>query len=119
MNEADSNADTCCLGANFVVISYTSRTADVYPYDSSYKPIRSVPIVTGATTYHHPNGESYILIINEALYYGNKLDHSLINPNQLRHNGVGFWDNPYDPMHELTIEVYDKNIQIPIMCKYM
>ena len=23
MNEADSNADTCCLGVNFVILSYT------------------------------------------------------------------------------------------------
>ena len=71
VNEADSNADTCCLCANFTVISYTNGTADVYPYNSFYEPIRSVPMVTGAITYHHPNGESYILIINEALYYGN------------------------------------------------
>ena len=82
-NEADTNADTCCLGTNFTVLSYTSRTADVYPYDPSYEPVRSVPIVTGATTYHHPNGEAFIIIINEALYYGDKLDHSLINPNQV------------------------------------
>ena len=63
-NEADSNADTCCLGTNFVVLSYTNRTADIYPYNEAYEPITSVPIVTGATTYRHPNGQSYILVIN-------------------------------------------------------
>ena len=113
-NEADSNADTCCLGANFTVLHYTNRTADVYPYDASYEPVKSVPIVTGATTYHHPNGQAYIIIINEALFYGNKLDHSLINPNQVRFNGVGFWDNPYDDMHELSIELYEKDVTIPM-----
>ena len=82
INEADTNADTCCLGANFTVLHYTNRTAD--------------------------------LIINEALFYGNKLDHSLANPNQVRFNGVRFWDNPYDNMHELGIEVYDKDITIPM-----
>ena len=46
-NEADSNADTCCLGKNFIVMAYTERTADVYPYDSSYTPLLNVPIVTG------------------------------------------------------------------------
>ena len=97
-----------------MVLSYTNRTADVYPYDASYEPVKSVPIVTGATTYHHPNGKSYIIIINEALFYGNKLDHSLINPNQIRYNGVGFWDNPYDDIHELCIEVYEENITIPM-----
>ena len=113
-NEADTNADTCCLGTNFTVLSYTNRTADVYPYDSSYKPVRSIPIVSGATTYYHPNGKAFILIINEALYYGSKLDHSLINPNQLRHNGIGFWDNPYDHTHKLAIEVYDRDVEIPL-----
>ena len=63
-NEANSNADKCCLGYNFIIMSYTSRTADVYPYDESYTPITNVPIVSGATTYHHPNGNSYILIIH-------------------------------------------------------
>ena len=106
-NEADSNADTCCLGRNFIVISYTNRTADVYPYDESYTPITNVPIVSGATTYRHPNGNSYILVVNEALYYGKKLSHSLLNPNQLRHFGIGFWDNPYDVSRALSIEIED------------
>ena len=47
------------------------------------------------------------MIVNEALYYGKKLSHSLLNPNQLRHFGVGFWDNPYDVSHELSIEIKD------------
>ena len=114
INEADTNADTCYLGTNFTVLHYTNRTADVYPYDASYEPVKSMLIVTGATTYHHPNGEAYIIIINEALFYGNKLDHSLINPNQVRFNGVGFWDDPYDDMDELGIEVYNKDITIPM-----
>ena len=95
-NESDSNADTCCLGHNFTVLSYTNRTADVYPYNDSYKPKTSITIVTGATMYHHTDGTSYILVINEALFYGKKLRHSLINPNQVRHHGIGYWDNPYD-----------------------
>ena len=38
-NECDSNADTCCLGKNFVILNYTRRTADVYAYDKSIRPI--------------------------------------------------------------------------------
>lgn len=113
-NEADSNADTCCLGTNFTVLSYTNRTADVYPYDEAYDPITNVPIVTGATVFHHPCGQSYILVVNEALFYGTKLKHTLLNPNQIRHNGHGFWDNPYDTGHVLSIEVYDEGISIPM-----
>ena len=96
-NECDSNADTCCLGTNFIILKYSKRTADVYPYDKSYAPIHVVPIVSGATAYDDPTtGDTTILVVNEALYYGTKLDHSLINPNQFCHYGVPFWDNPFD-----------------------
>ena len=44
-------------------------------------------------------------MINEALYYGTKIDHSLINPNQIRAYGVPFWDNPYDKKRGLIIKV--------------
>ena len=113
-NECDTNADTCCLGKNWVVLAYTQRAADVYSYDTSSKPIEGVPIVTGATAWTDPNtGDTYILVINEALYYGTKLDHSLINPNQIRHYGIGFWDNPYDKQRGLFIDVND-SVQIPM-----
>ena len=97
VNESDTNADTCCLGKNFIVQSYTNRTVDVYSYDTSAAPIQDVPIVTGITAWDCPStGTTYLLVFNEALYYGNKLDHTLINPNQIRHNGIDYWNNPYD-----------------------
>ena len=54
----------------------------MYPYDSSYEPISDVPIVSGATAYDDPDtGLTWLLIINNGLYYGNKIDDTLINPN--------------------------------------
>ena len=102
----DSNADTCCAGSNFLIMSMTRRTADVFPYDAeNYKPLYNVPIVSAATAYDDPiTGQTYILILNECLYYGTKLDHSLINPNQLCHGGCPVWDNPYDEYHDISIE---------------
>ena len=67
-NEMNTNADTFCLGNNFTIISYKSRAADVYPYDSSYSPIQNVPIVTGTTTWSDSTGATFILIIHEVLY---------------------------------------------------
>ena len=58
-------------------------------------------------------GQTYIIIINEALYYGTKLDHLLINPNQIRAYGIPLWDNPYDKEKGLIIEV-DDTVFIPI-----
>ena len=44
-----------------------------------------------------------ILIVHEGLYYGRHLDHSLVNPNQIRHHGNAYHDNPFDQTKELTI----------------
>lgn len=74
----------------------------------------NVPIVTGATAYDDPiTGQTIILVFNESLYYGTKLDHSLINPNQIRSYGIDMWDNPYDQDHPMAMHVSDMII-IPL-----
>ena len=76
------------MGRNFVVLEYTTRTADVYAHEKYIAPLNYVLIVSGATSWDNPaSGQTYIIVINEALYYGTKLDHSLINPNQNK----GLW----------------------------
>ena len=50
-NECDTNADTCCLGKNFVILEFTQRAADVYAYIKDIAPIVGVPIVSGATAW--------------------------------------------------------------------
>lgn len=53
-------------------------------------------LVSGATAYDNPiSGDTYVLVFNEALHYGEKLDHTLMNPNQLR-----AW-YPYGTMHSI------------------
>ena len=116
MNETDSNADTCCLGKNWIVYNYTTRSADVYPYNDSYEPIKDVPIVTGASAYTNTQGVTYILLINEALYYGDKMDHNLLNPNQIRHNNISYWDNPYNKDHPLGIDI-PNTLFVPLASK--
>ena len=89
--ELDSHADTCVLGANFIITSFTGRVCDVSPYSSSYKSIPDVPIASGATAWTNPEtGETFILIIHEALWMSNHMPHSLINPNQLRAYGIPY-----------------------------
>ena len=114
-NKADTNADTCCLGCNFIPVYYTNRTADVYPYNDAYETIENVPIVSGSTAYDHPDGTTSILIFNEALYYGNQMKHSLINPNQVRYKGLDFWDNPLRD-NNLFMEV-TKILNVPLKFK--
>ena len=103
--EMDSNADTCCLGSSFVILEYTQRMANVFPYDDKM-PHTTVPIVNGATAIDCPTtNQTFILVINEGLYYGTRLDHSLLNQNQIRSFGNPVWDNPFDPDRPLGIEL--------------
>ena len=65
-----------------------------------------VPIATCATAYDDPvEGTTVILIFNKALYFGQSMDHSLVNPNQLRMHGIGVWDNPRNTHHDMGIDV--------------
>ena len=86
--EMDSHADTCVAGSNCTVLEYTGRFATVEAYSPDY-PSKEIPIATVATTYDSPtSGESYVLILNEALYFGENLSFSLLSPNQLRDNDI-------------------------------
>ena len=115
--ELDSHADTCVLGINFTILEYSGRVCDVYPYSQEYSAIKDIPIVRGATAVQcQETGETYILIINEGLWYGDKLDHSLVNPNQLRHFGVEVCDNPYSRTG-MYIREPDSQVTIPLQSR--
>jgi hypothetical protein len=86
--EMDSHADTCVAGSNRVVLEFTGQTAEVEAYSPDY-PSKQIPIATVATAYGCPtSGATFVLIINEALYFGDSLPFSLISPNQLIDNDV-------------------------------
>jgi hypothetical protein len=95
MNELDSHADTCVLGQNFVIIQYSGRECDVIPYTDQYEPVKGVPIVSGATSWtDQTTGDTWILVIHEAIWMADSMSHSLLNPNQLRAHGIDVEDNP-------------------------
>ena len=53
-----------------MVLTPTFRTADVYAYDTSIKPIDNIPIgrVSGATAYDEfVSGFTFVLVFNESL----------------------------------------------------
>jgi Reverse transcriptase (RNA-dependent DNA polymerase) len=112
-NEMDTHADTCVLGKNFIITQYTGRECDVVPYSDDYEAVTGVPIVTGATAWTDQNtGETWILLIHEALWMEDTMTHSLINPNQLRAYGVDVEDNP--SRGPLYITDSNENIRIPL-----
>ena len=58
-------------------------------------PLQDVSIAMVATMWMHPqNGQPYILIINEALYFGDQVDVTMLNPNQLCMIGIIVEDVP-------------------------
>jgi hypothetical protein len=99
------------LGKNFKLIELTGRVADVYGYKGDEHD--AIHIVSGVTAYDHPQHGTILLTIHQALWYGTKMDHSLINPNQLRSYGVPVWDNPFDPTRDIHIEATD-SVYIPL-----
>lgn len=105
--ELDSHADTCCLGSNFAVTYYTGQQVAVRPFSSDYKPMRNVQVVTGETAYDCPDGSVVLLVVHQGLYMGKRTKVSLLNPNQMRDNGVRVDDCPtqFDPKspHALVV----------------
>ena len=112
--ELNSHADTVVLGSNCVVLHHTGKVCEVSPYTDEYDAITYVPVVNGATlwTDQHTNEEN-ILVFNEALWMGDTLTYSLINPNELRAFGTLVQDNPYhtDP---LGIKPPPYSLEIPL-----
>ena len=75
-------------------------------------------LLSKATAYDCPDtGQTYILVINEGLYFGTSMSHSLINPN-LRHFGTIVQDNPYSNDNityiDTNIPDNDKRLYIPL-----
>jgi len=102
------------------MIGNEGRIVNVHPFSAEYAPTKGIPIATVATLWTDPkDGNRYILIINEALYFGDKLPTTLLNPNQMRANGVKVQDVPrqFDPRSDHSILVPRNKIRIPLELK--
>jgi hypothetical protein len=116
--ELDSRANTCCVGKGFRVVEYSGQTCDVYPYNPTYKPKKGVPIVKAIMTFDDEHGNTVILCFNQVLYFGNELEQSLLNPNQMRWNGLIVDDCPVSLSHDgkssHSIKIPDECACIPL-----
>jgi hypothetical protein len=94
-SELDSHVDTCVAGSNTHLLWYTDHSVSVSPFIGEYKPLKNIPIGTIATAWDNPkDGMTIILVIHEALYFGEHMPHSLLCPNQLCSNGIIINDMP-------------------------
>ena len=72
--ELDSHADTCCAGKNTVLLEETGREVTVSSFTPEQDAIKGIPIGTVAGAYEsEKNGQTYLLIWNETLYFGDRL----------------------------------------------
>ena len=104
----DLHADTCCGGSNTVALTLTGEKVNVFPFSDNLPAVQEVPIATILTIWESPKtGEPWMLVIHEALYFGDRLKESLLCPNQLRAAGVLVQDTPIQfdstSAHSLTI----------------
>ena len=71
-----------------------NRLEDVYPYSEAYDSIENLPIVSGDTAYDDTDGNTYVLLFHESIYYVLQMKHIIINPNNICFNFLAFYDNP-------------------------
>jgi hypothetical protein len=114
----DSHADTCGVNNVAYIIEYLGQVAEVYGFSKSMNAMQDVPIVKAAVAYDdHITGETLILVINQALYFGSQLSHILLNQNQMRAHGLTVKDCPKHLLkgkskHAIILE--EKDYEIPL-----
>uniref|UniRef100_A0A7S4ELG1 Uncharacterized protein n=1 Tax=Pseudo-nitzschia australis TaxID=44445 RepID=A0A7S4ELG1_9STRA len=125
-SEMDSHANTtAAAGSNMVMLDDPDDVmhfVDISPFLDDYAPIKKVPIAQCATAWTDPeSGVVWILVFDEALYFGDKVRNSLINPNQIRSHAFNKVDDTprqFDPNsnHGITFvsDVDDKTLFIPL-----
>jgi hypothetical protein len=105
------------LGGTFHIYENTAQQCTVYPYSTSYKP-KVVTIAHGGTAYDHPDGNTYILDVNNGFNMTADLSTSLLNPNQMRVNGIVVDDVPvhlsHDGLSTHSIFISELNLRIPL-----
>jgi hypothetical protein len=89
----------------------------IYPYSGEYNPIKDIPVTTVATVYTDPStGQQALLIFHETLFFGDRLQDTLLCPNQLRDNNVIVHDIPrqFDKDSTHSIYVPEHKVYIPL-----
>jgi hypothetical protein len=91
----DSHADTCVGDANCILSEDSGEKATLHSFSGERKPFASILIGTIATSWtDEGSGETFVLLFPESLYFGDRLPHSLLCPNQMRAHGVRVNDTP-------------------------
>ena len=110
----DSHANTSG-SANCLLIEYEGRVITVAPYHDECK-LMKVKIVTVAALWEDPkHRQLYILLIHEALYFGDHLKQTLLNLNQLQAHSLLVEDAPHQFDPKLSHSIHElKSGSVPL-----
>jgi len=119
--ELDSHADTCCVGNSTHIFNiYHNKSVDVTPFISTLGQIKNTQIVDAAVIYDAPDGQSYMILIHQALYFP-ELQNNLICLNQCRMNDIEIDDcprflskNPTEKTHSIYFPEDDLRISLSL-----
>ena len=105
--ELDSHADTSVAGRNTVLLGPPERTVSVGAFTEAYGTLRC-DIGSAGTVWRDPSDQQdYLLVLHQALFFGDSSTDTLLNPNQMRANGLTVSDCPrqFDPTstHSITV----------------
>ena len=71
-------------GPALVILELTGRQTDVYSFKDRADFLSNIPFVSAGTKWSDPKiVKGYLLVMNEALYFSDKIGYSLLCPNQL------------------------------------
>ena len=94
-NETDTMADTCCAGRNWTLVETTGMECAVNDLTGNQVHGRHIPVATCATVIREAKtGVELVLIGHQMLWFGEHLDKSLLNQNQIRFAGHTVKDDP-------------------------
>lgn len=69
---------------NCWIIELTKQVVEVSAFSKEHTILQDVPMVIAVTAYEDPsNGTTYILILGQAIWLGDKTESTLLYPNQL------------------------------------
>ena len=112
--ELDSHADTCTFGCqNALWVEPDPKGyVELMPFLASLGCIERVPVGTCAVAYDDPvTGETTVLLYHQSLYLGEEMDINLVNPNQMRLQGIEVSDIPRYCAKSVDVETH--SIWIP------
>ena len=83
----------------------SNEICEVKPFLDSYDAVSEIPVARVCTVWTDPaTSQEYLLVGDQFLWFGTMMDHSLINPNQLRAFNIPVNDNPFNAKSSFGIE---------------